>query len=84
MAASESKLTWRRFRGALNESLAADADALAVRSRSVTIACKAQGVSRIFLFSFPALDARAEFSRRVSGLKIAPEADSPFSPRCFD
>ena len=40
MAAYESKLTWRRFRGALNESLAADADALAFRSRSVTIVCK--------------------------------------------
>src|SRR5271165_1126114 len=31
---------------------------------------KAQDVRRIFLFSFPALDAKAKFSRRVSGLKI--------------
>jgi|SRR6516162_5589429 hypothetical protein len=31
---------------------------------------KAQGVSRIFLFGFPALDAKAKFSRRVFGLKI--------------
>src|SRR5271166_3172845 len=31
---------------------------------------KAQGVSRIFLFSFPALDAKAKFSRCVSGLRI--------------
>jgi hypothetical protein len=31
---------------------------------------KAQDVSRIFLFSFPALDSKAKFPRCVSGLKI--------------
>src|SRR5271165_1005743 len=31
---------------------------------------KAQGVRRIFLFSFPALDAKAKFPRRVSGLEV--------------
>src|SRR5271166_1152414 len=31
---------------------------------------KAQDVRRIFLFSFPAIDAKAKFSRCVSGFKI--------------
>ena len=31
---------------------------------------KAQGVSRIFLFSFPAFDAQSKFTRCVSGLEV--------------
>jgi hypothetical protein len=42
---------------------------LSKRARVVGIV-KAHDVRRIFLFSFPAPDAKAKFSRRVSGLKI--------------
>jgi len=31
---------------------------------------KTQGISRRFLFGFPAFDAQSKFTRRVSGLEV--------------